>query len=292
MRNDVEMVPHYLNVWTAAANRTAGAAAGGAGFGATGAEDRRHIQSCCLHTLWGLSRLCVGVSPAVELFLGCFGAVYWNDSFPWPAFWSSPNRDASLALQRRHVKRKDGEAPHHWNWNSKSSCSLLSVSTAASGSPSITQRRGAELWLSAGDAELGKAGSGLGPRLSNWQHVRGVSCLPAPPKQSLLKQAAAPVTQGSRTGRSHHMLITPNMWTRTTKAHWSLRYSGVIKEISDSWQIQSQQCSFSICYTVCCFYSPARCSLFVLWCRCVNDKCPEMLYINKTINHIKPHRHQ
>lgn len=76
------MAPHYLNVWTAVANKTAGAPVGGAGFEATGTEDRRHVQSC-----WG-DTLCVGVwvgggsSPGVELFLGCFGAVYWKDSFP------------------------------------------------------------------------------------------------------------------------------------------------------------------------------------------------------------------
>ena len=36
--------------------------------------------------------------PAPEFFLGCLGAVYWKDSLPWLDAWSSPNREASLAL--------------------------------------------------------------------------------------------------------------------------------------------------------------------------------------------------
>lgn len=41
----------------------------------------------------------LGLSPDIEFFLGCFGAVYWNDSFPWLVSWSNPKREASLALQ-------------------------------------------------------------------------------------------------------------------------------------------------------------------------------------------------
>lgn len=41
------------------------------------------------------------VLPEVKLFLGCFGAVYWKDSFPRLPSWSSPNSEASLALQHK-----------------------------------------------------------------------------------------------------------------------------------------------------------------------------------------------
>ena len=35
-------------------------------------------------------------------FLGCFGAVYWKNSFPWPAAaWSSPKREANLVLLQK-----------------------------------------------------------------------------------------------------------------------------------------------------------------------------------------------
>lgn len=64
------------------ANKTAGAPAVGAGFGATGAEEKKAHSVLLLARSLGIMRLCAGVSPGVELFLGCFGAVYWNDSFP------------------------------------------------------------------------------------------------------------------------------------------------------------------------------------------------------------------
>jgi len=40
-------------------------------------------------------------SPAAAWpFFGCFGAVYWKNSFPWlETVWSRPKREASLALQ-------------------------------------------------------------------------------------------------------------------------------------------------------------------------------------------------
>lgn len=65
------MAPHYLNVWTAVANKTAGAPVGGAGFEATGTEDRRHVQSC-----WG-DTLCVCVCSGG----GRYPHLVWNSSW-------------------------------------------------------------------------------------------------------------------------------------------------------------------------------------------------------------------
>lgn len=66
------MAPHYLNVWTAVANKTAGAPVGGAGFEATGTEDRRHVQSC-----WG-DTLCVGVwVGGVLTWCGALPGLLW-----------------------------------------------------------------------------------------------------------------------------------------------------------------------------------------------------------------------
>lgn len=116
LRNRVKSAAHYLNVWTAVAKRTAGAAAGGAGLGATGAGDRGHRQCCCSHAPWRPWAQQVGVSPGVELFRGCFGAVYWKDSLAWPGSWSSPNRDASLALQPRHGPLKSPQPGAGTDW--------------------------------------------------------------------------------------------------------------------------------------------------------------------------------
>lgn len=43
-------------------------------------------------------------SPAAVCpFLGCFGAVYWKNSFPWlETVWSSPKREANLALEAKN----------------------------------------------------------------------------------------------------------------------------------------------------------------------------------------------
>lgn len=65
------------------ANNTAGAPAGGEGFRATGAGKGQKTH--CMNTYsnsWRLNVCVLRVSPAVEFFLGCFGAVYWNESFP------------------------------------------------------------------------------------------------------------------------------------------------------------------------------------------------------------------
>lgn len=49
-------------------------------------------------------------------FLGCFGAVYWKNSFPWPvATWSSPKREASLALLVENKNEISFDISHTWN---------------------------------------------------------------------------------------------------------------------------------------------------------------------------------
>lgn len=77
---------HYLKAWTAVANNTAGAPGGGAAFWEAGAANGREL---CLvespHHCLNLKSLVSPLrwfSPVLELFLGCLGAVYWNDSFP------------------------------------------------------------------------------------------------------------------------------------------------------------------------------------------------------------------
>lgn len=85
------MAPHYLNVWTAVANKTAGAPVGGAGFEATGTEDRRHVQSCWGDTLC----VCEGGSHLVwssswAALVPCTGRTHFPDLRPGPVQTETP----------------------------------------------------------------------------------------------------------------------------------------------------------------------------------------------------------
>lgn len=54
------------------------------------------------------------ILPRLELFLGCLGAVYWKDSFPWLASWSSPKREANLALPQKPKTKPEISFCDHW----------------------------------------------------------------------------------------------------------------------------------------------------------------------------------
>lgn len=73
---NVKHSPYYLKAWTAVANNTAGAPGGGAGLGVADGGKQTYSDSDPDLIPAAL------VLPGLELFLGCLGAVYWNDSFP------------------------------------------------------------------------------------------------------------------------------------------------------------------------------------------------------------------
>lgn len=64
------------------ANNTAGAPGDGAGFCAAVNGQKTYSDILIFSPHGGCDVSVLRVSPDVELFLGCFGAVYWNDSFP------------------------------------------------------------------------------------------------------------------------------------------------------------------------------------------------------------------
>lgn len=151
-RNPEKLVPHYLNAWTAVANKTAGAPAGGAGFGATGAGDRRHIESC-----WVDAPLCV-----------------WGSHLPWSSFWAAlvPCTGRTHFPERRPgpVQRETPAWPWKEDKRRSSHQQLLKHLPGPWNSESHPAAAGWALSRGRGLADSAPPGS-------NWQHVTGISCL-------------------------------------------------------------------------------------------------------------------